>query len=365
FPDRAITESFYRLFETPRFIEDVVAKGRLILVLNKADAYPDVSHPGQWPKVIEEFRKNLARHVPVLKRYLPRIPVFIMSAASIDGTVNHKRFKEIRKQSLRNLQSLRDYLRKISRQVSSESQSLSLYLASIFDLLEALDLLAEGAQDSLARLEKELPEIAQVLDYLSANERQFAQERERLLEGFRAELQRKLEEKLARIEYDSLVKIVPSELNAGNPPELFRGLVKQAQQNIERIYQEELQRVFNEVAYFIDERLLEAYRKYVTLQDEAIQRELARLKKPKYSLRPLRVTVDRSAREILKFSNAFTLHHSTLSLLARFANWYLRQRYKFNIQRGQSGPELYLQVKESVRETIDTFMKVYVCEDPS
>lgn len=54
FPDRAVTEDFYRLFEIPMFLEEIVAKNRLFIILNKADAYTDVGPTG-WNRVAQEL----------------------------------------------------------------------------------------------------------------------------------------------------------------------------------------------------------------------------------------------------------------------------------------------------------------------
>lgn len=364
FPNRAVTAAFYQLFEIPRFVEEVVAKGRFFVVLNKADTYPDANSPSKWPYIEQEFREVLKRQVPALRKYADNIPIFVMSAVSIDGKINHKKAKAIRDASLRQLYELRDTLRRISRDIETTSRDVELYLPTLFDLLEVFDLFAEEVQSSLSSLGDRLPEITRVLDMVSSNEAHFQRGRESQLEDFRAALQRRLESLLSQIDYANLVRIVPSELSLGNPRALFRDIVAQAQRNVRGIYRTELVRVFEELGEFINAQLLQAYREYVDLQDKAIQEELKRLRMEQ-RFRPLRATVDRSAQEILRFSSAHDLHMRTLRLLMRFTSWFFHKGYRFETGRSVGISQIKSQIGESVQEAIEKFMLVYVCEEPS
>lgn len=364
FPDRAISDDFYRLFEIPRFLEEIVVKKRLFLVLNKADAYPDVS-PSGWHRVKSAFRRDLAKHVPVLQKYVDDIPVFVLSAASIDGQIGHRKEKAIRSASLKDLHSLRDQLRDLAREIEMTSSDPSIYLASIFDLLDILDLFAVDAEQTLGKIEDRLPEISRVIDTISSRELTFEEQRDVILGVFRTSLESELERCLEQINYEEVVRLIPSSLDIGEPRALFRAMVAQSHEMVLKVYADVLERIFVHLGHYVDEHLMTAYREYVSLQDDAIQSELEKLKsESSFSFRPLSSTVNHGAKDLLHFSKKPMLHHKNRELLSRFASWFLRNQCEFDAGRGLGWNELYAQIKDSVQRTVETFMLVYVCENP-
>ena len=365
FPDRSVTEDFYQLFEINGFLEKIVSKGQLFLVLNKADAYTDITSPHRWNIVIDEFKKVLIKHVPVLKRYLGSIPIFVLSAASIDGRIAHKNEKAIREVSLQALYRLRDNLRHLSKRLERSSSDPSIYLSSIFDLLETLDLFAVGAEDTLAKIERRLPELGRLIDSISRNERTFDKRKSGILDSFRSSLQNELEAQLKQLDYKRIVRLVPSFFDSGNPNSLFRTMVDSAHKCVLKVYSEALRTIFEHLNTFTDRHLIAAYREYVSMQDDAIQKEFARLlftSSPRR--RPLSTTVEYGAKDLLHISEAISVQYSGKELLSRFAAWFLRERCIFDAERGQSFDEIHSQIVENVQKTIETFMLVFVCEEP-
>ncbi len=363
FPDRSISDDFYHLFDIPGFLEEIVEKKRLFLVLNKADAYTDITSPSGWPRIEADFRKNLVRLVPVLRRYADAIPIFVLSAASIDGNISHKKTASIKRASIRNLQSLRNQLRHLANETESTASDVSIYLTSIFDLLEILDLFAIGAKETLNKIEKRVPEIAALLDSVSRNETFFSQQKDALLGTFRASLQNIVEENLMRIDYKGMVRF-PGSLSLRNPAALFREMVDISHQLVVTAYDQVLEQIFTDVIRFVDEHLIAAYREYVDRQDTIIQSEIQKLQLESPRIRPLRSTVDYGARDLLHFSKKPSLHHVNKELLSRFSFWFLRNRCEFDASRDKGIEDVRTQIMENVRKTIETFMLVYVCEEP-
>jgi len=364
FPDRAVTADFNRLFEIGSFLEEIVANRRLFLVLNKADAYPDIS-PSQWNQVAREFRSTLVKHVPVLNKHASNLPIFVLSAASIDGPISHRNAEAIRDASLASLHALRDSLRSLSKHLAETSSDPSIYLNTIFDLLGILDLLAQGAEKQLAQLQHRLPVIAGLVDTISANKDAFEERRSGIMESFRASLQSELEYHLKAIDYDRLVSPHVGGLDTGNPQALFRWMLDTSQKGVSRVYSDALVEIFKAVGRFIDQQLVAAYREYVSLQDDSVQNGFAQLSvKPATQPRPLSTTVEYSARELLRFSQTTSLHLAARSLLDRFASWFLRTQCTLDAQRGQQIGQLKAQVVDAVKATVETFMKVYICEEP-
>jgi len=364
FPNRAVTEDFYQLFEIPRFLEEIVARKHFFIVLNKADTYIGVS-PFHWKRVADTFRKDLVRHVPILKRYAESIPIFVLSAASIDGKIAHKNHQAVRNASLTSIHSLRDQLRSLSEQLEQASSDPSIYLSSIFDLLDILDLLAVGAEETLERIESRLPEIARLVDSISFKQATFDEQKIAVLEAFRISLQREVERHLRAIDYENIVRLVPSGIDYGDPRALFRWMVNNSQQSVRNVYKKSLAKIIEELGEFIDQHLLAAYREYVSIQDDSIQAEFEELLfKPLIWLRPLGTTVEFSAKNLLRLSQTTNLHYTGQELIARFAGWFLRSQCEFDAERGQTFAEVYSQVLGNVQKTVEVFMKVFVCEEP-
>jgi hypothetical protein len=265
FPDRSVTADFNRLFEIPRFLEEIVATKRFFIVLNKADAYPGVS-ASQWNRVTETFRTDLARHIPILRKYAPNIPIFVLSAASIDGSLGNPVAKEVRDASHANLWGLRNQLRSLSKELELTSADPSLYLGAIFDLLGSLDVFAQGAEESLRRIEKRLPAIARLVDNISANEADFDRQKADILEPFRASVESELERHLQKIDYENIVNLDSVTLDLGDPRSLFRWMVDNSQKSALSVYDHSLVKIFTAICVFIDEHLLAAYRQYVSMQ---------------------------------------------------------------------------------------------------
>ncbi|NMC61215.1 MAG: hypothetical protein GYA51_17810 [Candidatus Methanofastidiosa archaeon] len=365
FPDRAITEDFYKLFEIQSFLENIVAKKRLFLVLNKADAYTDVTSAHKWAETKEMFKINLIRHVPILKKYIENIPIFILSAASIDGHISHKNEKSIRDESLKNLHALRDNLKSLSRQLEQTSSDPSIYLSSIYDLLEIIDLFAVGAKKKLMTIENELPEISKIIDKISANEIVFNKKKAGIQKTFRESLQEELEAHLAKIDYQNIVRLVPSQYDYGDPAPLFRAMIDSSHKCILQVYSRALENIFQNLATFIDQNLIAAYREYVNMQDDAIQKDFTKLLYKATSIdRPMGKTVEFGVENLLHISKTTAVQYTGKELLSRFAGWYLRNRCIFNAERGISFNDLYQQIFENVQKTIETFMRVFVTEEP-
>jgi hypothetical protein len=363
FPDRSVTADFNRLFDIPNFLEDIVARKRLFIVLNKADAYTDVSS-GQWNRVAETFRADLVRHIPILRKFAANIPIFVLSAASIYGSIAHRAAKTIGDESLASLQRLRGQLSSLSNELEHSSSDPSLYLGAIFDLLGSLDLFAHGAEESLKRIEMRLPEIARLLDNISANEVAFERSKTGILEAFRAALQKEVEGHLQSIDYENVVKLDIDGLDIGDPRSLFRWMVDTCQKSAVSVYDHSLAKIFTAISVFVDDRVLSAYREYVSMLDDRIQAEFAVLLADRQKgLKSLSTTVAQSARDLLRFSQASGVHHTNRELLKRFANWFLRNRGDLNAERGQTIAEIKNQVLDNVQRTVETFIKVFVCGD--
>ena len=185
------------------------------------------------------------------------------------------------------------------------------------------------------------------------------------METFRGSLQSELEHHLKAIDYDRLVSPDVGGVDTGNPQALFRWMLDTSQKGVSRVYSRALVEIFKAVGRFIDEHLVAAYREYVSLQDDSVQNGFAQLSvKPATKPRPLSTTVEYSARELLRFSQTTSLHLAARSLLDRFASWFLRTQCTLDAERGQQIAQIKTQVVDAVKATVETFMKVYICEDP-
>jgi hypothetical protein len=299
-----------------------------------------------------------------MRRYMDALPIFVLSAASIDNSIPHQKYREVRDASLASLHQLRDSLRSVSKRLERNSSDPSIYLGSIFDLLDIIDLFAIGAEETLKKIENKLPEIARLVDSIANNEADFDKRKPGLLEAFRTILQKELESQLQKIAYENIVRFNTSGIDLGNPSSLFRWMVDNSQQAVLNIFSDSLVGIFNHLGQYIDQYLIAAYREYVNIQDDAIQSEFGDLLfKPDMGLRPLSTTVDYSAKDILYVSQTPTIYSISRELLERFAGWYLRNQCEFDARRGQKWMEVYNQMLINVQRTIEAFMLAYVCED--
>ncbi len=366
FPDRSVTEDFNRLFEIKSFFEDIVAKGRLLLVLNKADAYTDVN-VGQWPNVIGEFRKTIARHSPILRKYVKDIPVFVLSAASIASRIRHSKEKQIREQSLRNLQRLRYELKDLSTELRYTSSDPSIYLGALFDLLGSLDVLAKGAEMNLERLEDRIPVISRIVDEISQRQDEFKSQDVDRLDSFRSLLENELLTQVEKIDYDRVLSLDFTGVPLGQPQKLFRWMIDTAQNCAQSIFLRYLSgRIFDAIGHFVDQQILHAYQEYVLRQDEAIITEMENLSGgSKTPIQPLWTTVEHSARDFMFLSKNSKIHLGSRNMFERFANWYFRHQCTWDANRGREISAVKPEIFRNLKSTVDVFLRVYIYEDQS
>jgi hypothetical protein len=366
FSERSVSDEFSKLFELPCFEENIVASGRLVFVLNKADAYPS-TNVRQWQEVERDFRKTIAKHVPILRTYVDRIPIFIMSAAAVDErtSIQHAHVGDIRKASLQSIQGLRDRLRQISTDISSSSSPLSLYLGTLFDLLSLLDVLARGVELNMRQIEASVPAISSIISEISGRHTSFVGEARPRLEAFRGAFEERVDHELSAIDYRREVTFDERGLVLGSPENLLRWMTKAVQSGAASIYRGRLANTLVSLGQFIEERLHAAYQEYVQRQDDAARVEIVGLPRTATSdFRPLWSTLDHSARELLRFAKGTSLHMRSQSMFDRFVNWYVYQRLRWDLARGQTIAEPKEQVFEALDKVVTIFMKVYVCEDP-
>lgn len=362
-PDRSITEDFYRLFRVPGFLDEIVRKKRLFLVLNKADAYTD-SRPGQWDRAEEQFRTALAKHVPVLRQYASQIPLFIMSAASVDAGAGGKQSR-LRRESLRNLQRLRGRLRELSLELEAKSSEVTLYLGGLFDLLGSLDALAQSVALNLKTLEKRIPVIAGVIDEIAQHQSDFQGEKQGRMEAFRAVVAQKVRSQIESLPYESYLPVEILRAALGEPRGLFRAMLVSGQQCAENVYIKHIGLAVARVGQFANEKLLRAFREYCSRQDGAVLKELEELgAASRRDVSPLSVTVEQGAREFLQLARDTNLHMSAKELFDRFVNWYFENRCEWDSSRGRPLGAIKQDVVENVRRAVETFTFVYVFEDP-
>lgn len=362
FPDRSITADFENLFKIPNFLKNIVDQGRLFLVLNKADAYPD-KNPKQWNLVIQEFRKTIVKHMPILKRYIAKIPIFIMSAASISTELVRKDYKEIRNESIKNIRALRSCFKDLSLSLSRKSSQLSIYFGTIFDLLDGLEVIINIVENKLELFEEKIPALSAIIDKISKKENSFTEMRTEILESFRKTLEDELLKELAEINYDNIV-IDTSTADLGEPKSLFRWMIDNSQKVTVQIYLEFGTKVIGKLLNFIDQHIIEAYRDYVIWQDDVIKSELGALSHTSKIMNPLSTTVSYVAKDILSTFGDTVFNLTGKSLIDRFSIWYLRDRCKFDSGRGQNIAQIKEQIIDYSKETFEVFMQVFLCEDP-
>lgn len=363
FPDRSITEDFNKLFDMPSFLEEIVSKARLFIALNKADAYTDIG-PGQWDKAVKQFKDTLVNHTPILRPYMNRIPIFVLSAASIDGKIEHSKVKEIRQQSLHSLQSLRDKVRNLSNQIQLTSSDPSIYLGNLFELLSSLDVLARSVEINLQRVEERIPAISKLVDEMTRQHTNFTDERKILLNNFRSTLKEKLIKYLNSLDYDGL--IAPNTIGApfGHSKHLFRWMLDTAGTSGEKIFQKDLSNIFKNIGKYVDEQLLRAYREYVSIQDNSVQTELKHLSgRTRTSIKPFSVTVDFTAKNLLQFSKDYNFHEAAKTSFNSFLFWYLRNQGKWDAERNTQPTDAKKQIVENIQKSIEIFMRVFIVED--
>lgn len=363
FPDRSITADFENLFKIPKFLENIVKEGRLFLILNKADSYPD-KNPKQWNSVIEDFRKTITRHMPILKKYIPTIPIFVMSAASISTELGRKDYKEIRSNSIKSIRSLRSCFKELSLALDRKSSQLSIYFGTIFGLLDALEIIINVVENKLQLFEDKIPVLSSIIDKVSNRENEFIEMRSELLENFRKAVQDKLLKELADTDYE-MANIDTSLAGLGEPKSLFRWMIDNSQKITVQIFLQFGTKIFEKLLNFIDQHIVEAYRGYVEWQDNAIKSELGELSHTSKELNPLSTTVTYVAKDILKILEDTAFNWTGKSLIERFSIWYLRERCEFNAERGQNISQIRQQINDNSIETFETFMKVFICEDPA
>ncbi len=363
FPDRSITQDFLKLFEIQSFIEKIVKKGRLFLVLNKADAYTD-SNVNRWPAVVAQFRAAIAHHVPALSKLVHEIPIFILSAASIDSTIQHIEARHIRDASLSSLHHLRDKIRDLSDDLEDSSSDPSVYLGSLFDLMKTLDLLVCGVELSLDQIEARIPSISGLIGDISNRQTSFEDERVSRLDVFRATLENELVKHLADIDYENTVLFNMSECEPNHPERLFGWMVESAHLGAMQVFNYKLSKILSEIGDLVDDHLLRAYREYVLLQDKAAKAESSTISGiSDTTFKPLSSTVEHAAKDFVRFTNNPQLHLSAKTIFEKFSNWYLRKRCVWNAERGQNVSTIKNQIYLNVEKAIETFMLVYVCED--
>lgn len=366
-PDRSVTEEFNNLFSIPAFLDEIVAKRRLFLVLNKADAYTDKG-PSQWDKIIDEFRQTLARHSPVLKRYVSQIPIFVLSAASIDRAASSPMQvkQEVRDRSLESLHSLRDRIKELSRELERTSSDPSIYLGSIFELLSSLDVLAKTAQISLDRLERRIPEIKKLVDDISRKQSEFDARGDARIQSFRQHVEEVVSERLRAVDYDPLVAAQMLAPSLGDPRALFRTMLACAQGAAETAFSKHCSQIIRDLGKFVDSHLLAAYREYVSLQDQAAFSELQELDSDaSMQIQPLSATVQQSSKDFVSFSSKPAMHMGARGMFQRFVNWYLHERCQWDSNRYLSSREAKEQIVRYVQAAVETFMLTYTCEDQS
>jgi len=366
FPDRAVTQDFYRLFDLPHFLDEIVKTGRFFVVLNKADAYPErTASVTQWGSVADQFRQTLRTHVPILGRYVDRLPVLVMSAAAIDGEIQHTQAADIRRESRNSLVTLRDHLSRLSSDLAGRAAEVTIYLTGLFDLLSALDVLAQRVALNLEALEKRIPAIAQVIDQIARREEDFGGGRQERLESFRAAVAMRVEELLSAVDYKPLLKEAEIRAAQGDPKRLFRAMLAAGIDCAGAAFVKHIAVAILNVARFADEELLRAFREYCLLQDAAALHELQEIGgAPQHTIQPLSVTVEHGARNFLQLANNVSLYMSAKAMFDRFVAWYLRQRCQWDAARGRPLDAIKNEVLANVKQAVETFARVYIFEDP-
>lgn len=359
FPDRSVTEDFNKLFEIPGFIDEIVANDRLLLVLNKADAYTDRI---SWSQVEEQFRKTLIRHSPILRGYAKKIPIFVLSAASIDGKVPH--LKGLKKPSLKSLHALRDTIQGMSNRLQRTSSDPSIYLVPLFDLLEGLDILADTIEDNLNKLNEQLPAITRLVDNISQRHSEFSGQAEHRVLTFQEQLKNELFRHLSNIPYEEHLDLDMVYAKLGNPKALLRAMTHCAQSTARSLYLRRIPTIFSEIGEFIDSHLLEAHREYVKLQDEAALSEVQELD-DHLTTRFWKsgFTVHYSPQDFLSFSSNPNLHLGTQSMFNRFVDWYLWEKVRWDVNKNINRREARTQIVSHLELAVQTFMQVYILKD--
>jgi hypothetical protein len=180
-------------------------------------------------------------------------------------------------------------------------------------------------------------------------------------------LRRPLEEnvvnELDQIDYQGLLVFDTTQLELGDPRRLFRWMLDQTQAGAKTIFLRVLTRILERLGTFVDDTLLTAYREYVARQDESTLAEMAEISgSASPTVRSLGTTVEGAAREFVKFSRNPNLHTGVRQAFERFVGWYVRNRCKWNAERGQNVSQVRAQIIDHLSAAVDIFSRAYVFE---
>jgi hypothetical protein len=362
FPNRAITDHFYKLFDMSNFIDEIVSQKRFMIVLNQVDSYPDKNK--KWSEIKAEFRQQLSEQVPVLRSYIKTIPIFLMSAISIDN----RKFdvpEDIRKDSLDELHKLRDSIKCASKKLKSIAKSPQYYLQQLFDLLGWLESLIEMAQVEMQDIDENVPTFTVLVDNLSSRQTNLENERQGKLNGFQSSLEERVLSKLGTIDYAKYYAEYGAEQSPplGNSRELFRWMTNASETIAKNICQDELLPYLQDIIRFAYSTTKDAYQAYVELQD----RETLNLRerqssgiKGEYTVKPFYMTLNHYSGRFLESGRL--VNQVFANLFNRFVNWYLLNRGNRNAQG--SIELIKKEVIQNVKDATEIFMCVYIYEEP-
>ena len=365
-PGQAVTDDFHRLFELPGFVDAIVARRRLFIVLNKADSYPGVK-PSGWGKVRADFRKTVARVIPAMRGLQDDIPLYVMSAASIDqmNVALRQDGTDLRRESGKALNELRSEIGRMAESIQADSGDPALHFGQLFDILGALEALSEGVERSISQIESRLPGLAKSIDELASRKALFDGGETGRLDGLRALMRARVTSVLGDIDYENYLKEDTVDLVIGDPSSLYRWMNRTALATAIAVLQRQLLPGISHVVDEVNNDIQSAYGAYAREQDQIAKEQSDAIQAPGVQRRqpilPLWLTIEQFSRELPRLSRQPAAQFRTQAMFTRFLNWYFQQRCTWDAARGQSLRQVRDVLLRNAQAGVEAFAVEYFC----